>query len=165
MNAIFWMVRGGFGLLCGEYFSVGEYASWLTHLLFGITVAISRYKHLHTNAPAHCYGEQCIEYHKMQLANTSVPVKFLKDTISLLEKQAEGIAGIMEELKLPHLKVMYERLYYARRAEQWMDIFRFVGVGPMSGLEMEHVRAVRFMKRLAWLCTFIRFCLGLTLRL
>lgn len=42
---------------------------------------------------------------------------------------------------MPHLKVLYERLYYARRADQWMDIFRFVGVGPMMGLTMDLVRA------------------------
>ena len=107
------------------------------------TVAISRYKHLHTNAPAHCYGEQCIEYHKMQLANTTVPVRFVKDSIALMEKQADGITSILEELKVPHLKIVYEKLYYARRADQWMDLFRFVGVGPMMGLEMKHVNAVR----------------------
>ena len=72
-----------------------------------------------------------------------MPVRYVKDTLYLLEKQANGIAAIMEELKLPHLKVLYEKLYYAKRADQWMDIFRFVGVGPMSGLEKEHVEAVR----------------------
>lgn len=78
------------------------------------------------------------------MANTTVPVGFIKDTLHQLEKQANGIAAILEELKVPHLKVIYERLYYARRADQWMDIFRFVGVGPMSGLTMDHIRAVRF---------------------
>eukprot|EP00977_Amphora_coffeiformis_P018992 scaffold6829_cov171-Amphora_coffeaeformis.AAC.22 len=77
----------------------------------------------------------------MQLKNTTVPVGFIRDTLALLEMQADGIQGILEELKVPHLKVLYERLYYARRADQWMDIFRFVGVGPMIGLTMEHVRA------------------------
>ena len=121
----------------------GEHLSCLVFFFSGeSTVTISRYKHLHTNAPAHCYGEQCIEYHKMQLANTSIPVRFIKDTLQLLEKQADGIASILEELKVPHLKVLYEKLYYAKRADQWMDIFRFVGVGPMSGLTMDHVRAV-----------------------
>ena len=70
-------------------------------------------------------------------------MRFIKDTLYLLEKQADGIAAIMEELKVPHLKVLYEKLYYAKRADQWMDMFRFIGVGPMSGLEMDHVRAVR----------------------
>jgi hypothetical protein len=111
-------------------------------ILIAKPVSISRYKHLHTNAPAHCYGDQCIEYHKLQLANTTVPVRFVKDSIALLEKQADGITAILEELKVPHLKVVYEKLYYAKRADQWMDIFRFVGVGPMMGLEMEHVQAV-----------------------
>ena len=81
----------------------------------------------------------------MTLANTSVPVRYLKDTLKLLERQADGIAAIMEELKVPHLKVLYEKLYYAKRADQWMDLFRFIGVGPMSGLEMEHVRAVSIL--------------------
>lgn len=108
-----------------------------------LDVAISRYKHMNTKAPAHCYGQQCIEYHKQEMANTTVPIGFIKDTLRQLEKQANGIAGILEELKVPHLKVVYEKLYYARRADQWMDIFRFVGVGPMSGLTMDHIKAVR----------------------
>ena len=95
---------------------------------------------------AHCYGEDCVKYHQLALANTSVPVRYLKDTLKLLERQADGIAGIMEELKVPHLKVLYEKLYYARRADQWMDLFRFIGVGPMSGLEMQHVRAVSILR-------------------
>lgn len=106
-------------------------------------MAISRFKHMSTNAPAHCYGEQCIQYHAQQLANTSVPVGFLRDTISMLDRQANYVAEILEEVKVPHIKVLYERLFYAKNAEEWMNIFRFVGVGPMTGLEMAHVRAVR----------------------
>jgi hypothetical protein len=103
-----------------------------------------------TNAPAHCYGEQCIQYHAQQLANTSVPVGFLRDTISMLDRQANYVAGILEEVKVPHIKVLYERLFYAKTADEWMNIFRFVGVGPMTGLEMAHVRAVREKKMKDW---------------
>ena len=91
---------------------------------------------------AHCYGKDCVDYHKLALANSSIPVRYLKTQVHVMEKQADGIVSILEELKVPHLKVLYEKLYYAKRADQWMDLFRFLGVGPMSGLEMEHVRAV-----------------------
>ena len=94
------------------------------------------------NETAHCYGEGCINYHKSILANMSVSTREIERAIDKMERDSESISQIMGEAKLSRLNVVYEKLYYSRNAEEWMAMFRFLGVGPMNGLTMEIVQAV-----------------------
>jgi hypothetical protein len=42
-------------------------------------------------------------------------------------------------MSVPHVQVSYEKLYHQDNAEEWMQIFRFLGVGPGTGLTRQQV--------------------------
>ncbi len=100
---------------------------------------------------AHCkVGDtECQDRHSQFSSNIVFPtgselLKWLKND----KKQVGKIYGRFEMLNIPFVEVSYEKLYgtgkYTNKdresAEEWMKLFRHLGVGPQKDLTMEKVR-------------------------
>ena len=49
---------------------------------------------------------------------------------------------LLEQLKVPTVHVSYDKLFFDadETADEWMKIFRFLGVGPQKGLTLNDIR-------------------------
>jgi hypothetical protein len=108
--------------------------------------AISVYKHRSRDgAPAHCsVGDvDCIEKHKKAMLGLEVPVDKLVDQLTTEHNEEERVDQLLLDLGVPHVKVSFEKLYYGEGiAQEWMNIFEFLGVGPSDDLRVGTVEAV-----------------------
>jgi phosphoglycolate phosphatase-like HAD superfamily hydrolase len=102
-------------------------------------------KHQEFKLSAHCHSTECQEKHlKKQL---KLPTDELLRTLEEMTTQDAQVDRILKQLDVPYIQVSFEKLYYSDSAEEWMRIFRFLGVGPTQGLTMEEVNAA--MKHLS----------------
>ena len=95
--------------------------------------------------PAHCEADD-VECKKLfsAVANSGVTLPIGKELIRWLNTDANHVSTIkanLEEARVEYLHVQYEKLYASDGADEWMKIFRFLGVGPMEDLTMDDVRA------------------------
>jgi len=51
----------------------------------------------------------------------------------------------LHDLDVKFIEISYERLYNANDAEEWMRIFKFLGIGPSDNLSMDNIRATSSM--------------------
>lgn len=99
--------------------------------------------------PPHCpVGDtKCIEMHSNFDSNIVFPtgselIRWLRND----RKQNQRIHQSLDKLHIPFVEVTYSKLYgnhiYSDQdsAEEWMKLFRHLGVGPMKDLKMEDVR-------------------------
>ena len=106
-----------------------------------LDVLISGHKHRVGHVDAHCAkdDEECIKLHLSLGTGLVLPTKRLLAEIRRKTKEEDDVDCLLEELGVPHIKVSFEKLYYSDDAEEWMRIFRFLGVGPTEGLTRKHV--------------------------
>jgi formylmethanofuran dehydrogenase subunit E-like metal-binding protein len=95
--------------------------------------------------PAHCEAGD-VECNKRfsDVANSGVKLPTGKELIHWLNmdsSQDDDIKASLEEAAVDYVHVSYEKLYGSDDADEWMKIFRFLGVGPMEDLTIEDVRA------------------------
>jgi len=90
---------------------------------------------------AHCEPDNktCIDAHKKFGSGLHVPTDYLLSVLHNLTVIEERFEQVFEELKVPHIKVSYEELYYRSDAEEWMRIFNFIGKGPSVNLSKDLV--------------------------
>ena len=83
--------------------------------------------------------DKCVQEH--QAYRVKLETKTLVNTLQKLHQQQVQLENLLEYHKVPHLKTTYESLFFNNGdAEPWMEIFRFLGVGPSEGLTMEMVQ-------------------------
>jgi len=97
---------------------------------------------------AHCEPDNktCIDAHKKFGSGLHVPTDYLLNVLHNLTVVEERFEQVFEELKVPHIMVSYEELYYRSDAEEWMRIFNFIGRGPSVNLSKDRVeKAMEFV--------------------
>jgi len=106
-----------------------------------LDVRLSQLKHNLINEASyshlsHCKtGDvNCIKRHKQHGTGIDVPTQDLLERMTKMERFQDRYDKMLDELKVPHIKVTYEKLYHSTDAEEWMRIFRFLGRGPGSNL-------------------------------
>jgi len=107
-----------------------------------LDVIISMEKHRIGRPNAHCAkdDEDCIKKHLALGTGLILPTKNLQAALRRKKKEEDDVDRLLEELGVPHIKVSFEKLYYSDDAEEWMRIFRFLGVGPTEALTREQVQ-------------------------
>jgi len=105
--------------------------------------AISDYKHAtYKNVPSHCKigHEKCISKHQEAMAGLRLPVDVLMKSLYKDYEEEALVDKILVDLHVPHIQVSYEKLYFGEDiAQEWMRIFKFLGVGPTEGLKKEEI--------------------------
>ena len=95
------------------------------------------------NVPAHCAigDNQCIRKHTMHSKNVTLPTN--NELIMLIEsdfRNRNDVRNIVVSAGVQYLPVSYEKLFYSHSAAEWVRIFQFLGMGPISNLTMDKVR-------------------------
>jgi len=111
-----------------------------------LDVIFSQKKHLamkekEGQAYAHClpHDNKCIETHKQFGSGFNLPTETLLRKLRFLSTLEDKFDKNLDELKVPHIKVSYEKLYHSDDAEEWMRIFRFLDRGPRTSLSKDVV--------------------------
>lgn len=111
-----------------------------------LDITISRFKHEAFQVASHCFDEKCKKDHASHNKDLMIPFDFLWGSMTNLTQETAQVKQILDELGVERVEVSYERLYYANDAEEWMKIFRYLGVGPRKNLtkadvlsKIEHV--------------------------
>jgi len=102
---------------------------------------ISDRKHELAKIYSHCGAndERCIEAHKKAGTNLTLSVPDLLSFLESETNQEDTVDKFLVNTSVPHMQVSYEKLYHQDDAEEWMKIFRFLGIGPGEGLTREQV--------------------------
>ncbi|KAL3765000.1 hypothetical protein ACHAW5_001850 [Stephanodiscus triporus] len=114
-----------------------------------LDVVISRYKHRDRGVVAHCAvgDDACLELHRNAKPTLRTSGGRLIALIDEIEEESNHADRLLDELRVPHIDVSYEELYFVRDiAIEWRRVFSFLGVGPsddrLTSLElvshMEH---------------------------
>jgi len=89
---------------------------------------------------AHCMlkdGLKCLEKHKKFGTRLHVPIENLLETLEILHKEEKDIEKQLEDLRVPHIKVSYDKLFNGDISKEWKKIFQFIGRGPVNNLSKE----------------------------
>ena len=112
-----------------------------------LDVLISKIKHkkskreIENEIAAHCAvdDKECIEKQKQVGSGLQLPTQsLLKDLKDSLEAFSV-FEDTLETMNVAHVKTSYEELYNRDDAEEWMNIFRYLGRGPTKNLTMSDV--------------------------
>jgi len=107
-----------------------------------LDVAISKYKHSIYEgkvAAAHCMkgDSRCIEKGIKASTGLELPTDTLLDTLREYGTLENKVDELLKKMKIPHLQVTYERLYYnGDDTSEWRKIFKFLGVGPANAKDL-----------------------------
>ena len=107
-----------------------------------IDVLISSLKHHHNKIEAHCQptDQKCLNQHKAaQMAKFSLPTENLLDTLEKAVKHVEFVKSSLSNIGVDYYHTTYEKLYNSDNAEEWMQIFRYIGRGPTHGLTLNDI--------------------------
>ena len=118
-----------------------------------LDVIISSYKHkVYDSAVTaqHCRVDdpECAQRAKEASMGLQLPTKKLLEKLRKDKEDEDKIDEMLVEMKVPHVQVTYEKLYFDEDGgvSEWMKIFKFLGIGPGDGLTkkklnsaMEHV--------------------------
>ena len=104
-----------------------------------LDITISRYKHIAYEVPSHCFGEKCKKEHAAHNQELMLPFDFMWESMTNLTEETAAVKSILDEFGVERVEVTYERLYYGDDAEEWMRIFRHLGVGPTHNLTKAEV--------------------------
>ena len=99
-----------------------------------LDITIGRYKHTAFEVPSHCFGEKCKLEHEAHNKELKLPFDFMWESMKDLTDETSAVKQILDEFGVTRVEVTYERLYYSTGAEEWMKIFRHLGVGPRTDL-------------------------------
>ena len=97
-----------------------------------LDVIISRYKHRDRRVAAHCaVGDvDCSELHRNAKPTLSTKRGRLVNLIGDIIEESDNADRLLDDLRVPHVDVSYERLYLAPDiAVEWRRLFSFLGVG------------------------------------
>mmetsp|Transcript_106536 Transcript_106536/g.308326 ORF Transcript_106536/g.308326 Transcript_106536/m.308326 type:complete len:395 (-) Transcript_106536:92-1276(-) len=102
---------------------------------------------------AHCVlgAWRCLQMHFSFAKDTKLGIKGLLRKLQELREREQKTDKLLYQLGVPVASVSYDKLFASYDATEWMRIFRFLGVGPVNGLTMEHVREAMIL-----LPTYIR---------
>lgn len=105
---------------------------------------ISDRKHENAKLLSHCRAghQRCIKKHKKAGTNLTLSVTDLLAFLESETNQEDTVDKFLVNMSVPHVQVSYEKLYHQDNAEEWMQIFRFLGVGPGTGLTRQQVDGV-----------------------
>ena len=83
-------------------------------------------------------ADKCIQEHKAQrvLLDTTNLVGVLREH----QRQQDKSESLLDYHQVPYIKATYEALLLGEDTEPWIDLFRFLCVGPSEGLTMERVK-------------------------
>lgn len=123
-----------------EWLSVNPHIKVIYNTRNLLDIAVSRYKHgLHNGKlSSHCIDETCAA--NVTASHLIMPVDQVLGSLTVLEHGRAYVKRQLDAFQVPRVNVQYEKLYYAPTAEEWMRLFRFVGVGPTENLTMEDVK-------------------------
>jgi hypothetical protein len=115
-----------------------------------LDVELSRAKHRspgknQVTVNAHCRARdgECVKRHYQAGTNLTLSAKELMSFLTSQTRLEDEVDNLLANIGVPHVQVSYEKLYLAKDAEEWMKLFRFVGVGPAgTGLTREKVDLV-----------------------
>jgi len=110
-----------------------------------LDVILSRIKHdtmieaANLTGRAHCRLDdvKCLEEHKKFGTGLHVPIENLLEKLKQLHKIQKNSEKKLEDLRVPHIKVSYEKLFNDDISMEWEKIFRFIGRGPVHNLSKE----------------------------
>lgn len=95
--------------------------------------------------PAHCVvGDvDCKKRHAAAASQgVTLPIGAeLTHWLNVTKQEDSKIRATLRATGVDYVQVSYEKLYSLDDAEEWMKIFRFLGVGPKEGLTVDDVRA------------------------
>jgi len=107
-----------------------------------LDVVISKHKHSIFDskiAAAHCRkgDSKCIEKGRKASTGLELPTETLLDTLQEYETLENKVDELLMKMKIPHVQVTYERLYYnGDDTSEWRKIFKFLGVGPAHSKDL-----------------------------
>lgn len=108
-----------------------------------LDVYLSGIKHRHNaRVQAHCAAgdEDCFEKHRLAGSNLTIDVNDAIAYLDTMTTEEDDVDKLLDSMNVPHLHVTYERLYLKEHSEEeWMKIFRFLGVGPSEGLTFQQI--------------------------
>lgn len=90
----------------------------------------------------HCSkgDEKCLKKHLKAGSNITVPIEDMIEYLETMSQDEDDVDALLDNMNVPHVHVTYERLYHKdSAADEWMKIFRFLGVGPSEGLTLKQV--------------------------
>jgi hypothetical protein len=108
-----------------------------------LDVLISKIKHTksgHT-IQAHCAPDDqaCLELHANSGRGLELPTKDLLKDLKKATDSFQAFASTLKGMNIHHVSTTYEDLYARDDAEEWMNIFKFLGRGPTENLTMTDV--------------------------
>jgi hypothetical protein len=109
-----------------------------------LNVYLSTVKHLsHDKVPAYCAigDNRCLHHHYETGTNMTLSMRNMLNWLEKNTQMEDSVDKLLLDLGVPHVQVSYEQLYQRDDAEEWMKIFRFLGVGPGMGLTTQQVDA------------------------
>ena len=107
-----------------------------------IDVMISQVKHnLSGGVSGHCgpNDEKCIAAHSKREKHLRLGTTNLVNKLEYFKEEDEAITTKLHKHGIDYYQTFYDKLYEADDASEWMNIFRYLGVGPMEGLTLEKV--------------------------
>ena len=111
-----------------------------------LDVLLSRIKHDRMNKVANlkvriprCRLDdvECLKIHKDFGTGLRVPIEDLLEKLKKLHKYQKKSENVLKDLRVPHIKVSYEKLFNDDISKEWEKIFRFIGRGPIHNLSKE----------------------------
>lgn len=112
-----------------------------------LDVYLSGLKHKR-GVKAHCSAgdEDCSREHRQAGTNMTVPIDDALAFLETMTQQEDDVDSLLDNTKVPHVHVTYDKLYHEDSAEEWMKIFSFLGVGPAEGLTWKQVTGAMGME-------------------
>ena len=111
-----------------------------------LDVLLSRIKHHRMNKAAnlkmripHCRLDdvECLKIHKDFGTGLRVPIEDLLEKLKKLHKYQKKSENVLKDLRVPHIKVSYDKLFNGDISKEWKKIFQFIGRGPVNNLSKE----------------------------
>jgi len=120
-----------------------------------LDVIISRTKHSQTDRlKSHCKinNEKCLQKQLLAGSKLHLDTNELLDTLNKMTIEENMVDELLKMHGVSHLPVSYEKLYYGDDVttsvtnsttimeEEWMKIFRFLGIGPSQNLTIDTIQ-------------------------
>ena len=107
-----------------------------------------KHHNLHGVVYAHCRAgdEECSHEHRQAGTNMTVPVDDALAYLESMTKEENDVDALLDKMNVPHVHVTYDKLYHDEDANEWMKVFRFLGVGPTQGLNRQQVNGAMAME-------------------
>ena len=83
----------------------------------------------------------CVKIFKEIEARMKLSIAHMLNYFEKNSLQTDFASEMLDYYNVSRVTVTYEKLYFTDTAEEWMRIFRYLGIGPQQNLTLDHVFA------------------------